>query len=86
MLACDLLFDRNSKAKSKENLSLALKEYQKTIKLTQRELDALPTYIELAHAMHVLCATYEKKALNNTTKENEYYLNLGRCGLRQIRS
>ena len=33
---------------------------------------------------HVLCATYEKKVNNNNTKENEYFINIGKSGLRQM--
>ena len=83
VLACNLLFDENNRDKSKENLEVSLKEYQKTIRLTNVELEALPTYIQLAHAMHLLSANYEKVSKNNTTKENEYWLNQGRIGLIQ---
>ena len=34
--------------------------------------------------MHVLRATYEKKANNDNSEENEYFLNIGKSGLRQI--
>ena len=84
VLACDILFDRKSKTKSEQNLNLALKEYQKRIKLTKRELESLHTYIKLAHAMHVLCANYDKKVNNNLSKENEYFLELGHIGLKQM--
>jgi Ser/Thr protein kinase RdoA (MazF antagonist) len=84
VLACDMLFDRKSKIKSDENLALALKEYQKIIKLTSRELEVLSTYIKFAHIMHVLSATYCKKVEKNKTKENEYFLNIGRLGLKQM--
>jgi len=84
VLACDILFNKDNKEESEQNLKDVLKEYQKTIKLTPRELESLPTYIKLAHAMHVLRATYEKKINNNNTEENEYFLNIGKSGLRQM--
>ena len=84
VLACDILFNKDNKEESEQNLKDALGEYQKIIKLTTRELASLPIYIKLGHAMHVLCATYEKKAKNNNSKENEYFLNIGKYGLRQI--
>lgn len=84
VLACDVLFNKDNKKKSEQNLKEALGEYQKMIKLTSRELASLPTYIKLAHTMHVLCATYEKKANNNNSKENEYFLDIGKSGLRQM--
>jgi len=83
VLACDILFNKDNKEESEQNLKDALEEYQKTIKLTLREIESLPLYIKLAHALHVLCATYEKKAQNNDSEENEYFLNIGKSGLRQ---
>ena len=84
VLACDLLFNRNSKNESENNLKIALNEYQKFIHLTPEELRALPTYIRLAHAMHVLCSRYEKIVNNNKSKENEYFLEQGEAGLNQM--
>ncbi|MBU2496687.1 MAG: phosphotransferase [Nanoarchaeota archaeon] len=84
VMACNILFDKNSKEKSEKNLKIALEEYQKEIKLTSRELKVLPTYIKLAHAMHVLRANYEKVVEKNNSKENEYWLNQGRKGLKQL--
>lgn len=84
VLACDILFNQHDKSESEQNFKNALKEYQKTIKLTQKELESLPTYIKLAHAMHVLGATYEKKAKNNLSEENEYFLGIGRAGIMQV--
>ena len=82
VIACNLLFDENSKENSEKNFKIALNEYLKTTPLTKSELDALPTYIELAHAMHLLSANYEKVNKNNSSEENEYWLNQGRMGLR----
>ena len=81
VLTCDILFDVN--ATVHKTIPLALKEYQKRINLTQQELSVLPAYVRIAHAMHVLCATYEKKVRKNKTPENEYFLKIGRAGLRQ---
>lgn len=86
VLACNILFDEEDKLKSESNLRVALDEYQKVIKLTQRELEVLPTYIKLAHAMHILLSSYEKMVEKNDSKENEYWLNQGRIGLFQILS
>ena len=83
VLACDLCFDLKDKEKSESNFKTVLSEYQKTIKLTKEELKALPTYIKLAHAMHVILASYQKFTKGNNTKENEYFLNHGRTGIRQ---
>jgi len=82
VMACNLLFDEKSKENSENNLKTALDEYQKTIKLTPRELEVLPTYIKLAHAMHILSANHEKIVEKNNSKENEYWLSQGRMGLK----
>ena len=39
VLACNLFFDAKSKTKSENNLNIALEEYQKKIKLTDKELN-----------------------------------------------
>jgi len=83
VLACNMLFDSKSAEISNYNLAVALEEYQQQIKLTDKEINALPTYIKLAHAMHLLIANYEKIVKNNKSKENEYWLSLGRTGLKQ---
>jgi Ser/Thr protein kinase RdoA (MazF antagonist) len=83
VIACDICFDTSSKEESINNFNIFLEEYQRYIPLTNIELITLPLYIKIAHAMHLLCANYEKQVNNNTSKENEYFLNLGRSGLKQ---
>ena len=84
VLACNILFDKDDKSKSESNLRVALDEYQKIIKLTQKELEILPTYIGFAHVMHILLPSYEKVVEKNNSEENEYWLNQGRIGLLQM--
>jgi len=84
VLACNVLFNKDDKRKSERNLNTALKEYQKTIILSEKELAALPTCVKAAHAMHILISSYERKAKKNTTKENEYWFDQGRSGLLQM--
>jgi Ser/Thr protein kinase RdoA (MazF antagonist) len=83
VLGCDVCFHPDDKNKSEQSLKALLSEYQKTIRLSNDEMKKLPTYIRLAHGMHLLCAGYEKYKNGNNTKENEYFLNHGRTGLRQ---
>lgn len=83
VLACNLFFDAESKTKSENNLNVALEEYQKKIKLTDKELTALPAYVKLAYAMHIIGATYATSVENNTSEENKYWLQQGREGLEQ---
>lgn len=85
VLACNTLFDEVDRKKTESNLKIVLEEYQKTIQLTPRELEVLPRYIKLAHAMHVLLANYEKVAKSNNTDENQYWLTQGRVGLDQVK-
>jgi selenocysteine-specific elongation factor len=49
--------------------------------ISKEELKALPTYIKLAHAMHVILASYQKFAKGNNTKENEYFFKLAAVAL-----
>jgi len=80
VLLCDLFFI-NDKEKYLANYNLALKEYQKIIKLEQKEIEILPIYIKLAHAMHIIPATREK-AKGNTLPENDFLLQSGQEGIR----
>jgi Ser/Thr protein kinase RdoA (MazF antagonist) len=83
VMASNALFEAKNKAKTGKNLAIALKEYQKTIPLRPKELEALPTYIRLAHAMHIIGATYAKHKKGNNSRENNYWLKQGRNGLLQ---
>lgn len=80
VLLCDMLFDENNPLE-KENYQLAIEEYQKKIKLTDLELKTLPSFVKIAHAMHVIRGTYEREVNNNLSQENQYWINLGRIGL-----
>lgn len=80
VLLCDLLFVRD-KEKYLENYNLALEEYQKITKLTEKEIEILPTYIKLAHAMHIIPAIREK-VKGTTLPENEFWLKSGKDGIR----
>lgn len=80
VLLCDLFFVKD-KSGYLANYNLALEEYQKIIKLESRELDILPTYIKLAHAMHIVPATREK-VKGNKLPENDFWLKSGQDGLR----
>jgi Ser/Thr protein kinase RdoA (MazF antagonist) len=81
VLACNVLFDENSKEVSESNLKSALKEYEKYINLTEEEHRLIPLFVRAAHAMHLLSANYQKVVNGNSTKENEYWMKQGRTGL-----
>jgi Ser/Thr protein kinase RdoA (MazF antagonist) len=82
VLLCDLFFDPTKTQDFPQTYKLVLSEYQKFIPLTSEEIRLLPTYLKLAHVMHVLLANYEKEISGNTSVENEYFLNIGRQGLK----
>ena len=84
IILCDLFFDAKNPGEFPQNYNLAVSEYQKYIVLTHNELEKLPNYIKLAHSMHVLSANYEKIVNRNQSSENEYYLELGRVGLKYL--
>ena len=85
VLGCNILFNPKNKTKSTKNFETALMEYQKRIPLKKQEIEALPIFLKVAHAMHIICATYEKVVNRNKSKENEYWIEQGRAGLRQLK-
>lgn len=83
VMAVDLLFNSNDVEAFPSNWQTALNGYQEKIQLTDKELQVLPIFVKVAHAMHIIGGTREK-AEGNTSEENEYWLNKGRVGLRYI--
>ena len=82
ILLCDVLFDRRNLDNNVSIYEMVVDEYQKHILLTNKEIEILPTYLKLAHAMHIVGATREKYVNGNESEENDYWLNLGRTGLK----
>lgn len=82
VLTADLLLGKE-KSESNKRLDVALKEYQKNIPLTKIEIETLPVVSKMAHAMHVINTLYYKILHGHNTKENDYFLDKGREGLRQ---
>ena len=77
-----MLFDEDNPKTFQEYYNLALEEYQKHNPLTEEEIKVLPLFVKVAHVMHVLCATYERVVKGNNSAENEYWINLGKVGLK----
>ena len=84
VLLCNMLFDEDKPETFNQYYHLSLVEYRKYNSLTTHEEDVLPLFVKVAHAMHVICATYEKEVNNNESAENSYWINLGRKGLAYI--
>lgn len=81
ILFCDLFFNENQPESFPKLYELGLTEYQSHIPLTPKELDLLPLFIKVAHAMHILCSSFERDVNKNKTPENDLWLTLGRTGL-----
>ena len=83
VLMSDVMFDPKNKDSIITYYKLLTNEYQKHLKLTTEELEVLPLFIKVAHAMHYIQATIEKEIKKNKSQENEYWLKLGKKGLEQ---
>lgn len=81
VLLCNMLFDEDKPETFDRNYRLSLSEYRKYNSFTAQEEAVLPLFVKVAHAMHVLCATYEREVNNNESPENRYWIDLGRKGL-----
>jgi len=82
VILCNLLFDQEHPEAFTDFYQLALHTYQEKLVLTPEELSALPLFIKLQHAMHIVGAVREEKIKKNTpSAEDEYWLNQGRTGL-----
>ena len=83
VLFCNMFFDKKDDALNNEIFKKVIDQYCKEIALTELELSLLPFYIDLAHAMHIIGANSEKYLADNDSAENQYWLNLGRSGLKK---
>lgn len=81
VLLCSVLFDERHPEAVKRQRQFALQEYRKYISLSNSEVLTFPLFCDVAHAMHVIQASYEEKAKGNESEENRYWLKLGRAGL-----
>ncbi len=82
VMMCDIMFDPSGKTSVEEYYKFLLSEYGKNIKLTDKELEVLPLFIKLAHAMHVVRGT-RAQAKKDTSAETEHWISLGKKGLAQ---
>lgn len=84
VLLCNIFFDEVNPGNFLQSYNFLLSEYQKHIPLTLEEISAMPVYTNASFAMHIIGASYEKFAKMNNTVENDYWLELGRIGLRHV--
>lgn len=81
VLFCDMFFDENNPGRFPSLYKRGLDKYRSVTELTSEEIEILPIYTQMAHAMHILCPIREREAHGNTSKENGFWLELGRKGL-----
>lgn len=61
-----------------------LEEYEKYVELTSYEKQHIGTMVKAAYAIFHIASTHEKIIEHNQTPENEYWIQLGRSGLKLI--
>lgn len=85
VLLSDILFDPNNPAEFQNVYQWALNEYQHAgVTLTDVELEVLPLFVRLAHAMNVIGASSQDATNYISQEENNHWLNLGRAGLKFV--
>ena len=82
VLLTNIFFDENSVENSNYLYRSLLNKYQKHMRLTDYELTVLPIFVMAAHSINIICPTFEKVINKNSTTENEYWINLGRNGVK----
>lgn len=82
ILLSNMLFDEDKPGTFQDYYKLAVEEYQRYHQLTEKEIEILPLFVKVAFAMFILSATYEKVVKGNHSTENEYWINLGKIGLK----
>ena len=82
VLFCNVFYDENDDEFNKSLHKTVIDQYHQKIPLTDLERSLLPLYIDLAHAMHIIGTNCEKYLADNDSAENQYWLNLGRSGLK----
>ncbi|QQG43367.1 MAG: phosphotransferase [Candidatus Daviesbacteria bacterium] len=83
VIAANLLHDSNNPVPLRQRTELIADEYSKFIPLTQAEREHLYPYAIAGVAMEFMGAHQEKYINGIDTGENEYWLNLGREGLKR---
>lgn len=81
VLMSDILFDPTGKISVEKYYKILITEYQKYIKLTNEELEILPLFIKIAHAMNYIGGILEKEVGKNKSEQNEHWVVLGKKGL-----
>jgi hypothetical protein len=83
VIAVNLLHDEESVPSLQDRIKMVLPEYNKLNPLTKEEEKYLYPYALAGVAMEFMGAHQEKFIKGNTSEETDYWLNLGRNGLRR---
>ena len=83
VVAANLLHDESTSIPLRDRTELVLAEYETLNPLTPEEKQHLYAYALAGVAMEFMGAHQEKFIKGNATEETEYWLNLGRNGLRR---
>lgn len=83
VIVANLLYDRNSSASLHEIIALAVNEYTKLQPLTAKERNCMYPYTLAGIAMEFLGAHQEKYIHGNDTVETDFWMKLGRDGLKR---
>ncbi|MFZ2626177.1 MAG: phosphotransferase [Candidatus Moraniibacteriota bacterium] len=83
IITANLLYDKNNYKTIRERSELVLNEYNKLVTLTDEEKEHLYAYALAGVAMDFLGAHQEKFIYGNDTKETDFWLGMGRDGLKK---
>ena len=80
VMLCDILFN-SDKDKFNEIYIRTLRTYQNTTNLEEVEVNALPLYVQAAHAMHII-GSVKSAVKEGDSEENDHWMKVGREGLK----
>lgn len=83
VIAANLLYNKNSSLSLRDKTEIVSSEYSKFNPLTKKEKQYLYSYALAGAAMEFMGAHQEKYINGNDSKETDYWLNLGRNGLKK---
>lgn len=86
VIAANLLHDKDDDTSLEERCKLVADEYSQFSPLTEAECRYLPAFALAGVAMEFMGAHQEKYINGNDTEETDYWLSLGRAGLRKALS
>lgn len=83
VISANLLHDKNNDTSLEDRCKLVADEYSEFSPLNEAEREHLPAYALAGVAMEFMGSHQEKYINGNDTEETDYWLSLGRAGLRK---